>query len=304
MIINQRRVKSLARFGELSFGMTLRICKNGSDVEPELLQKIGFTAEFNIGETVLPSIVGAVTRRNAQGKIIVDKTQKEECTRMIEWTYKQYAGRDNTREVTDSTVIHYKRWRQTLIPPYAIELTVAEKNGIKQIVSPIIEYNEVNIEKIIHIINVFLEIFGECEITDINNNPIIVATPVRLNWELLPRGKFPWSVQKERVQSFINKARGRNQPVVEKRLEKVSQYCPDFTAIGVGGFSGYILYGFEAKEIYVLESTQVNNATYILNKNWEKISGLTKAEILNEHYHKARVIHNEHWYSNIGEILA
>ena len=304
MILKQKRIRNLARFGELTRGMKIRVYKNVSNLEVDLLQKIGFTKELNVGETVLPSIVGAATRRNAKGKIIVDRTQKEDCTRMIEWTYNQYAGRNETKEVTDSTVIHYKRWKQTLIPPYAIELTVIEKDGIKQIVSPVIDYVEVNEEKVVHIVNVFLEIFGECEITDADNNPIVIPKTIRLNWELLPKGKYPWNIQKQRIQSFIKKAKGRNQAVIERRLEKVNQYSPDFTAIGLGGFSGYILYGFEEKEIYVLESTQVNNATYILNKDWELISGLTKAEILNEHYHKARVIHNENWYANMNEILA
>ena len=85
---------------------------------------------------------------------------------------------------------------------------------------------------------------------------------------------------------------------------EINKYNPDFTAIGFGGFSGYMVIGFEMKKLFVLESTQINNATYVLNRDWEYISKLSKAGVLNNKLHFARVIHNNQWYESITNLLS
>jgi hypothetical protein len=52
-----------------------------------------------------------------------------------------------------------------------------------------------------------------------------------------------------------------------------------------------------------LESVKVNNATYVLRNDWESISQLTKAEILNNDLHETRIVHNKNWYSNLAELF-
>ncbi|MDM8914292.1 hypothetical protein P2P95_21895, partial [Escherichia coli] len=54
---------------------------------------------------------------------------------------------------------------------------------------------------------------------------------------------------------------------------------------------------------HVLESSQCNNATYILNNNWQQLSQLTKAEILDGNLHHARVIHRVNWAAEILKYL-
>ncbi|OZO59867.1 hypothetical protein CG699_03840 [Escherichia coli] len=51
------------------------------------------------------------------------------------------------------------------------------------------------------------------------------------------------------------------------------------------------------------ESSQCNNATYILNNNWQQLSQLTKAEILDGNLHHARVIHRVNWAAEILKYL-
>ncbi|MCS5824127.1 hypothetical protein LNO55_01975 [Klebsiella pneumoniae subsp. pneumoniae] len=52
-------------------------------------ESIGFTANQSLGEEVLPRIVGAVTRFNANGKSVPDKTlPKETAYRQVSWTWK------------------------------------------------------------------------------------------------------------------------------------------------------------------------------------------------------------------------
>ena len=253
----------------------------------------------------MPSVIGAVTRRNAEGSFIVHTDRnKEKHSRMIEWTYKQFAGRGETKVVTDSTSRDYERYPRTFVPPQSVEIMIAEKDSSKIVTSYEFNFISENEEIIIHTINVFLEIFGECEILDADKNPIIAPEARRLNWEILPKGKCPWNTQKQRLEPFFKKAKGTNRQVVEKRLETVNKYEPDFTAIGSAGFGGYIVHGFVDKNLYVLESIQVNNATYILKNDWESISQLSKSEILNNDLHEARAIHNKQWYQSIAKLLA
>lgn len=61
--------------------------------------------------------------------------------------------------------------------------------------------------------------------------------------------------------------------------------------------------GLRAGNIYVLESVYTNNATYVFGADWELLSKLTKAEILNAELHDARLIHNDNWKQNIDALM-
>lgn len=78
---------------------------------------------------------------------------------------------------------------------------------------------------------------------------------------------------------------------------------PDFTAVGQAGFHGYIVYGYERKGVYVLESLHYGNATYVFGQDWARLSQMTKAEILRDDLHKHRVIHREGWEGEVRKIL-
>lgn len=305
MLIKQSRIKNLSKLSFIKDNTLTRIGVTNIARFSDKYKTIGFPIELNAGQTVLPKVIGPITRRNSEGFIILNRDkEKEICYRMVEWTYNQWAGRGETVEVTESTVVPYKRYPRTILPPPSIELTVTNGNNNELIiVSPEFQFNKENDKLIIHIINLFLEIFGECQVFDSNKNSIAIPRLIRLNWEVLPKGKMPWEQRKNQIKKFIDKVRGDNKKVVIKRLETINKYNPDFTAIGNAGFSGYIVHGFIDKDIYILESIYTNNATYIFGDNWESISKLTKAEILNSNLHKDRVIHAKDWYERMETIL-
>lgn len=305
MIIKQSSIRSLSKLRGIEEGSVIRIGVTDIERFSDKLQEVGFLSRICVGQTVLPKAIGAVSRRNSEGDFIKHKDkEKETCYRMIEWTYNQWSGRGETKEVTDSTVVPYKRYPRTMIPPQSIELTVISNNNELMIISPEIKFNEENEDMIIHMVNLFLEIFGECQVFDIKNNPVIIPKLIKLNWEILPKGKMPWGKRRKQISKFIDRATGENKKVIDKRLEFINGHGPDFSAMGSGGFNRYFVYGFTDKNIYVLESIDVNNATYILENDWEPISQLTKAEILNENLHKARIIHSKSWYDKVDSILS
>lgn len=83
---------------------------------------MGFSSELKPGETVLPSPkMVPVSRRNAEGSYIIHKDQPMETAyRTVEWTWKQWAGRGETVEVSDFVDVPYKRYPRTFVPPYGI----------------------------------------------------------------------------------------------------------------------------------------------------------------------------------------
>lgn len=114
---------------------------------------------------------------------------------------------------------------------------------------------------------------------------------------------MPWATLRPQLDRVIDRTPSGNQPVIEKRFQAINQHEPDFVAVGRAGFSGYLIFGFPDRNLYVLESTETNNATYILREDWERLSTLTKAEILGAELHERRVIHRENWFAEIEGIL-
>jgi hypothetical protein len=261
-----------------------------------LLRQIGFDGGLHAGDTVLPSVVGPVSERNAEGEIVKLKDQpKETAYREVEWHWTEWNGDQQSKFVD----VPYKRYPRKIISPQGVELSIA-KTGDKDIllVSPVMSV-AAGKDLIVHTINLFLEIFGECELLDQNLLGFTSAPLKRLNWKVLPPGERPWKKLKEEISPLLEKVPGGNSPIVENRLETLSDKKPDFTAVGIGGFNGYIVFGFVSKNLYILESLYYGNATYIFEEDWKELSKKSKAEILNESLQKDRIIHRVSWNREI-----
>jgi soluble cytochrome b562 len=92
--------------------------------------------------------------------------------------------------------------------------------------------------------------------------------------------------------------------VEENTAQKLYGYSPDFEARGLSGFSGYMVLGYEKLNLFILESIYPDNATYVFDKDWMELSKLTKAEILNNNFQKARLIHADTWNKSVESLLA
>lgn len=307
MLISKKRIRSIGAYSKgLTTGKPVIICVDTNHIDPNLAINIGFTPILEVGETILPAISGSISRFNAVGKDIPLKDlPMERVYRLGEWKWKQFNGRDNFEEKSKIVDIPYSRYKREHIPPPSIELSIfSNAAGEKIIATPAIVFNTEKEILITHTINLFLEIFGICEIRNENLDSIIKVPIKKLNWDILPQGRKPWGELKSLVAPVINKLPGGNRVVIEKRVESINAFEPEFVAVGRAGFAGYIVFGFPEKSLFILESTQINNATYVIENNWEKLSGLTKAEILNNNLHKQRVMHRENWFKEINTLLS
>lgn len=294
MVIKKKRINNIEKYIKREYVKDIRIIgiELTSDNKNKAIE-IGFSKDLKIGEVVLPKEIGNITSFNSSGKYIIDKSKKE--PRVINWPYHiiDWHGQEHDGIATKIQECYKRRF----IKPIQVELQIVSRNSKKYIISK--EIVETNLK---HIINLFLEIFGECEIINESEN-IELGKVTRLNWNILPKGKYPWDKLYPYVEEKIKNMKITNQLIARKNIETITKFNPTFVAIGEAGFSGYIIFGFEKSDKVLLESMEIDNATYVLKENWEKISKMTKAEILQNNFHDKRIIHNKKWKNEIEKFI-
>lgn len=306
MIITKKRIRSLRPY-EVLIREGVKIIVGVKDIGryKEILTRIGFTDQLEPGESLLPpNYFGSVSDFNAEGKYIKHTDQPMETAhRTREWHWKEWNGPYDRIDRSKFVDVPYRRYPRSFVAPPSTEITIyKKKNGEIVMGGPIIEYSGKNKSDLVHIINLFLEIFGECQLFTEDLDEFIKTPVIRLNWRVLPQGPMPWLQLHQKLTPLIKKAPVGNQSFIEYRLETISNDKPDFTAIGEGGFRGYIIFGFNSKKVFICESLYYGNATYIFNEGWESLSKKTKAEILDNNLQDDRIIHRgEGWKEKIEQ---
>ena len=272
-----------------------------------VLDRIGFAPEPSIGDSILPvRDLGPVSRYNADGKAVVHKDQPMETAyRQAEWHWKEWRGRYDTEERSQIVDVPYKRYPRTFVLPPSVEVTIGKTaSGRLAMLSPRVVFNISSKNLALHIINLFLEIFGHCEIFTDSLEEMVSSPLRRLNWRILPPGKYPWPKLKSQIDRLLQYVSAGNRKVIEYRLEVINSYGPAFYAIGQAGFRGYIVLGFPDRNLFFLESMYFGNATYIFAECWENLSKRTKAEVLSQELHVDRIIHRQGWQQRVHELLS
>lgn len=305
MKIQKRRIRKVSpNVSGVQKGRKIVIGLQGISDHLSALGQLGFESELQDGQSLLPSPVGPVSKFNAEGDYLVHKDQPKVTDSFQRyWCWTEWHGKDEV-EQCKTVDVPFERYPRTFIDPPSVELTVARDPGGNQIlVTEAEDYNDSNEEAIKHKINLFLEIFGECDVLHESLDAIIRAPITRLNWEVLPQGNYPWRELRGRIQGIIEKESEGNQIVIEERLEKINSYEPEFVAVGRAGFSGYLVFGFPGKGFYVLESLYYGNATYVFDRDWHTLSQLTKSEIINGGLYLYRIVHRKSWFGEIARVL-
>lgn len=165
MIIKRKRINKLEKYFPDDKGKHLKVTLQEPLRLVDKCFEIGFSRELSAGERVVPKVVNFATRVNAEGYFIVHKELPMETRfRQHYWTRHEWAGRGETREVTDYVDVPYQCYPRTFIPPYLIELFVETNEDAKAITTDELLYSPENEDMIKRTINLFLSVFGECEI--------------------------------------------------------------------------------------------------------------------------------------------
>lgn len=265
--------------------------------------RIGFSGNPSVGDTIMPKPVGPATRFNAHGKEKILRDQpKQKLYRTQEWTHEEWRGKGETVTVTSLVDIPYYRYPREIIDSFGHELTIKSNKGSSLIsLNASLTYSDSEVESLISAINIYLEIFGYVDIYDESMEAIPTAGEIRrLNWIILPKGQ---KISEADLKDILSKSK-RIKPVEMLRQERISSFNPDIRAIGMGGFTGYVIYVFSKKKIAVLESIKYGNASYVIaNDNWEELSKMTKQQLLAKSLVKQREIHTKGWFAKIKTLL-
>ena len=123
MIIKKKRINSLSCLNHVEEGKNLMMVLRDAARFKGILVKLGFSEDLIEGERVLPSMLNPTLKRNAEPFYIKDKTKpKEQYTQTLWWTRHEWAGRGETREVTDFVTIPRERYARIKFEPYSVEL--------------------------------------------------------------------------------------------------------------------------------------------------------------------------------------
>ncbi|APA86020.1 hypothetical protein BJG93_11875 [Paraburkholderia sprentiae WSM5005] len=271
-------------------------------IPDQRLKRVGLGAHPANGTRVLPPASGgAASRRNANGFDIIHRDQpKETRYRQISWTWTEHHGRD-TVEKTDVKDVPYLRYPRTSVSPYAVELQVQTRSdGMSFVVAGPFTVGSGLDATATNTANVFVEQFGGFEVLTLALGAWVAAPVRRVNWELLPPGRNPWLSAKPALDRIVSSAPAGNRNVIAARFAAIGGHAPDFVAVGAAGFDGYAVFGFPRQGFCLLESRQVNNATYVLSDtDWERVSQMSKAEILSAGAHQRRLIHTRNWFDEL-----
>ena len=266
----------------------------------EALRTLGFDSEPVEGESILPSPVGPASSFNANGREVIRKDlPKVSQSRMVWSTWNDWHGNPHSGMQIRTQQVYQK---ELVLPPEEY-LTVMQAESGPVVASRAMSKSTDEAEKIIHVIKLFLEVFGTLEITSVDLKSAKSLVVKRLNWRVLPPGEFPFDRAKKELAEYLEQVEENVRPVVQLRIRSVTQYKPDFVAVGIGGFREYVVFGFQAKGIYVLESPTLGNATYVFKNNWAQVSALSKKEILEGALHDARLIHNKRWTGALRQAI-
>lgn len=264
--------------------------------QQDLLVHAGFLPNAANGATILPAEVGPITTFNSEGRDIPLKNLPME-TKYRDGVVTDWHGDEHYVDIP------YKRYQRDHIEAPMEEISLYVDNGQASVISALIPTDPSQHKRIRHIINMFLELFGQCDILNSNKASIIPATKIkRENWRILPPGPKIW----DDVKKLIRRAEtstGNVEKAQKERFEIIKKYNPDEIHSGLGGLDGYLVFVFYKKKLAILENIIYGNAIYVFNGDWKAYSKMTKAEIIHKNLYKKRIIHTKGWKTQLDKLL-
>lgn len=297
MMIRKRRIRNIAKYipkEVTNFYIGVEITENTKIAAFEKLN-------LNQNDSFVPEgSFGRISEFNSEGKENVLKDLPMETytvSRWWEWS------KSNGQTFSELVYQDRQRYQREFIEPPEMDLQLIKHDNRFFYVSKKLT-NTIENEAIIkHTINLFLEIFKECQVLREDFSYIPKQMPVKVKWEILPVGEN----MGERIADYVERRMQGSSNAEKKRTAFYYKYLvkanPHQVSIGINGFRGYVAYEYPIHKVCILENPDYGHATYILPMDWHDVSKLTKREILNNKFHIARIIHDQHWEKKIERYI-
>jgi hypothetical protein len=304
MKIVRSRIRNVERYlAGLSEDLSVRVLVSVGEPELRVARRIGFDASVS-GETVLPRVVGPATRFNAEGRYVVrrDLPKENRYVRTVLWRWQEWAGRERVEREETKDIYRDCYPREFHAPP-SLELTFAVHGDERFITSEEFRRDGLDSDRLRHAVNVFLELFGHCELVAADLSGRGDPTLQRVNWRMLPPGEQPWPRLRAHLEHVLAAAPKDTRTMILERQENVIGLGPAQIFVGNGGFDDYLAYVFPRRGLVVLESIRRDNAIYVFGSDWEIVSQLSKAQVLSGAVHKVRIIHSGGWKERLANFI-
>ena len=260
------------------------------------LKTIGFPSIDFAGVKLIPCGIGPISKFNSEGRDIPQKHLPME-------TYYHEALIKDWHGDYHYVYIPRERYQRKHIDAPLQEISLITIGNKNYAISDLLPNTPEGKELIKHVVNLFLEIFGVCEILNKNKCPEVATAKLkRANWQIIPEGDIVW----ERVNQIAGNIQDpkENVGLLQKyRFKTIIQHKPDLVYYGKGGFHGYLVFVFKKKNMVLMENMIYGNATYVFRDNWEELSKLSKAEIIKHNLQEKRLAHREGWPYQISKLF-
>lgn len=122
-----------------------------------------------------------------------------------------------------------------------------------------------------------------------------------LDWELFPPG-----TKDKDIERIVGKSQLTEETVseIEKRYDFLISFNPKELLYGTSGLQRYFGAIID-EDLVVFENTRYGNAMYIMYKNWEKLSSLSRTELMSGKHGDdfERVVHLKGWEEKVKELI-
>lgn len=298
---SQSSIRTLAALEPfLTNGSPFRFALPLEDVDKEVAERVELPTKPKEGVSFLPGVSGKVSDHNANGTTLIRRDLKmEKVSRMIMRSWKDWHGNPHYGAQSRS----YPRYPREFSPPSEELFYLIQVDGKLCVASDLLIFGETTEERTLRVFNLFLESFGQCIIAGGAGESLTRPRFKRLNWDLLPKGDYPWPKLETLLRERIVSSGNEDVEVILHRIERLRSLNPSNYGFGRGGFKGYIAIQYHKTGYWVLESTALDNATYVFDQDWLTFTNLTKKEVLEGIVCKQRIIHDKTWFTKVRKVL-
>lgn len=258
-------------------------------------------------ESIQPSVRnGRTSKVNFLGKENIRKDLPK-VSRTYSMEVPSWGNKGNTHTVYIDRLVYERDY----IPPslYKIKIELLRKEHgdelayiIKFILDTPLLKSDIDFSKdLLFMINLLQENVGFSDIFQSNASDEEYLATQYLDWEIFPPGERDLVVSK-----FIQGKRKANSTLharLEERYHFLMRFKPESFIRGANGFKSY----FGAKlpgDVVVFENIDYGNAVYVIKENWEKLSKLSRIELMQKYRGQfERVIHGKEWKSKLTDVI-
>jgi hypothetical protein len=256
-------------------------------------------------DRIIPSIQnGRYSKYNRKGRIIVrdDLPKVEKYYSFERPNYGDYSK--GTHDISFSKKVKQK---EIWVPEFiAIKVKLIEEQNDKytfkfevdDIIDKTIEGYK---DYLMFHINLLQENCGDYDIHEANITDEELINTLYVDWELLPPGS-------DKIERFINSIRRsvseEEHKEIRGRYKFIKSLKPSAFIKGKNKFSKYFGAEFD-DDIVILENIHYGNAIYVFYGDWEKLTKLSRTELLRMKTDKfTRIVHTRDWEKRVKGCLS